>query len=147
MKLLILLLFPLFSFAQQTKCTNRLPLGVGLTGGYSSLHSAVGEMYFAIKASEHVIIYPMSVKVHTQMDNPAIPIIFEPRIAYKLHNAELYVGYGFHAAGQDGKAEYRKYTGMKPGAGIIYHLTKNIIVTTAISGRVATIQLGLFTTK
>lgn len=137
------LLMPLLSIAQ-SHCKNHLPVGAGLTAGYSSRHSAVGEMYIAVKATEHFIIYPMSIKVHSAMSDPTMPVIFEPRLGYKLGSWEAYGGYGYHFAGQDDKPQYNQYKGFKPGAGIIKHFGQTLIVTAAISGNVATIQLGIF---
>ncbi len=139
MKKLLLLLIPFASLAQ-----NKSALGLGLTAGYSSKQSAAAEMYFSIPINK-LIVYPFSMKVHSKLSDPTMPVIIEPRIGYKINSFEVYGGYGYHFAGQDSRAEFDKYKGFRPGAGIIFHF-KKIIITTAMSGNIWTIQAGLFGT-
>lgn len=126
----------------QTNCTARA--GAGFSAGYSpAKQSAVGEIYAAYKLSDHFIVYPVSFKFHSKVKLPDVPVIIEPRIGYRIYNTEIYGGIGYHAAGQDGKAEYYRYRGFRPGAGIIQHLGRTFILTAAVSGDIYTFTAGV----
>lgn len=140
MKILLFVLFPVFSFSQL--CKQRTAIGAGLTFGVSSLRTPVAEMYFGFKAATHIAIYPLAIKINGTSD-PTIPQIFETRVAYTRNNWELYFGGGYHFAGQDGKQEFKKYAGFKPGFGVIKHMGK-FIVASGMAGKVWTLQVGVF---
>lgn len=135
--LLFTVLFsPLFSIAQ---------IGGGLSVGYSSKNLAVAEMSVGIKAAKRITVYPFTMKVHSNLSNPTVPIIYEPRVGFcALKNIEAYVGYGRHFAGQDTRKEFQQYAGWKAGAGLIYHIGDRVIISAAKSGSIYTLQIGLF---
>jgi hypothetical protein len=137
---ILILLIPALSFAQAK-------VGAGLSAGISSKNAAVGSALISVQPSNNIVLYPVTITIHSKMSNPTMPVIFEPRIGYKLNTWEVYGGYGYHFAGQDNKPQYKQYQGFKPGAGIIKHLGRVLIVTAGISGKVATLQLGIFTSK
>lgn len=138
----LFMMVPLIGTAQDS-C--RATVGAGYSIGYSpAKQSPLFELYIAAKLTNNIILYPVSFKVHTKMNNPSVPVIIEPRIGYKFGGTEIYGGYGYHFAGQDGKTEYRKYRGFRPGAGIIQHFGRIFIATLAVSGEVYTGTIGVF---
>jgi hypothetical protein len=142
--ILLSLLIPLASLAQKEPCSKHLQIGAGITGGISvTKHVPVGEMFIGAKISPKIIFYPVSIKIHGAMSDPTMPVIFESRAAYKIGNFEPYVAYGRHFAGSDGKECYAKYSGWKPGCGVIFHF-RNLVFTSAISGNIVTFQVGFF---
>lgn len=134
MKLLAFVILPFFAHSQ---------LKIGMTAGISSKQCAVGELYSSVPLSKKVLLYPLAIKIHSRMQDPCTPVIYESRIGYKIKHFELYSGIGYHFAGMDNKQEYKQYQGLKPAAGVIWHVWKRVIITCAVSGNVYTFQAGV----
>lgn len=118
-------------------------LKIGMTAGISSKNCAVGELYSSVPLSKKVLLYPLAIKIHSRMQDPCTPVIYEARAGYKIKPFEFYSGIGYHFAGMDNRKEFEQYQGLKPAAGIIWHVWKRVIVSGAVSGNVYTLQFGL----
>lgn len=140
-KLLISLLFPL--------CLSAQKIGAAASMGITNEKKIIGEGMILLEKN-NFILYPFTLKMYADMSNSSLPVIVEPRFGYKLGTWQLYGGFGYHLASVDGDTlngkDMSKINGWKPGAGIIKRFG-NLFVSTGISGKIATLQIGILGLK
>ena len=121
-------------------------VAVGLTGGYSSKKSFIGNFSLGamIKGKSHI-----SINLQGFSDPSAVnvPIIGEGRIGHMLGTVEVYAGYGYHYAGNeyDYKQGYLQFrNGFRPAYGVVKHFDNSMwTVGAGMSGKIFSLQIGI----
>ena len=149
MKYVVTLFFTLMVYGAEAQSgfSSRKETGVavGLSGGYSSIKSVVGN--YSIGAMlNHQNHISVNLEVFSKASHSDVPVIGELRMGHVFETIELYAGYGYHCASTDGyKSAGDKVNGFKPAFGVIkYFYNKPFSVSAGMSGKIFSIQLGIF---
>jgi hypothetical protein len=117
---------------------------MGLSGGYSSKQSLIGSFSVGamLPGNNHVSLNMILLTPLNQADRPTIG---EARIGHFFNTWELYGGAGYHVAGSDNKILTNPNTGFRPAFGVMKHFNSSPwTVSAGMSGKIASIQIGLF---
>lgn len=135
--ILIIFLLPFTAMAQRDSIA-----GIGITAGYSNLKLPTAEIYTKYKLKKGFIFHPLTFRFHAS-NSACVPVIIGTGMGYQiLKPLEIYGSLNFHAAGQDGKEEFKQYRGFRPAGGFYLHLAKYLVISGNISGDIKTIGIG-----
>ncbi|MDB5249411.1 MAG: hypothetical protein JWQ40_3805 [Segetibacter sp.] len=156
MKLIVSLLFILGISITASKAQGRFQpneetgVAVGLTGGYSSKMSAVGN--FSVGAMvKNLNHFSINLQLFGNASAVNVPVIGEARVGHVFGTVEIYGGYGYHYAGTDhaheeGVVEFK--SGFKPAFGIVKHFYQSLwTVGAGMSGNTFSLQVGIFAVR
>lgn len=148
MRLSKVLVFSLISVAARAQSHTILNpssgVAMGLSGGYSSKECMIGNLSIGaiLETNNHVSV---NMTILSQLKNVDIPTIGEARIGHLFNTWEIYSGVGYHLAGTDNKIASNPNTGLRPALGVIKHFNSAPwTITAGMSGRIFSVQLGLF---
>lgn len=148
MKLTAILLFTLICFTSKAQSFNEPSIGtgvaMGLSGGYSSMHSMIGTYSVGAMLPSRTHI-SMNMVVLSELKRSDVPTIGEIRVGQLFNTWEFHGGVGYHIAGSDGKITTNPNSGIKPALGVTKYFNNSPwTLSAAMSGKVFSIQLGLF---
>lgn len=122
-------------------------VAVGLSGGYSSKNSAIGNFSIGamVKGLNHL---SANLQLFGNANKANVPVIGEARIGHVFGTVELYGGYGYHYAGTDyahdaGIPQFKN--GFKPAYGVIKHFYNSLwTIGAGMSDKTFSVQAGIF---
>ena len=148
MKFTTTLLLTLISFAANSQSYDvpnpSTGLAMSLSGGYCSKECMIGTFSVGgmLKTNTHVSV---AMIILSELKKSDVPSIGEARVGHLFNTWEVYGGVGYHLAGSDNKMYSNPNTGIRPALGVIKHFKSSPwIVSAGMSGRIFSIQLGLF---
>ena len=148
MRSAVILLFTLITLnaRAQSKGSQKKETGVavGLSGGYASIKSIVGNYTIGamLKSKNHI---SANLEVFGKFSNSDVPVIGELRMGHLFKTIELYAGYGYHCASTDGDKNISDINGLKPAFGVIKYFYKTpLAISAGMSGKIFSVQLGIF---
>ncbi|WP_297818525.1 hypothetical protein [Segetibacter sp.] len=151
MKFLSVSFFILLSFAamSQSYNTRNASSGVamGLSGGYSTKQSVIGTLSIGaiLKTNNHL---SLNIILLGNTKNLETPSIAEARVGHFFSTWQVYGGAGYHIAGSDNKIASHPNTGIRPALGVIKHFRSSPwTISAAASGKIVSLQIGLFGVK